>query len=204
MSEIERETPLFTRKKTSLSGILKEAAAKAKPFAAEHRVKIILRLPKKRLYIKAVASQLESAVYHLLINGINFSHVGGRIICSLEETKTQIQIKIRDYGQGIPSREIPRIFTKFYQIEGYMTRTVDGLGLGLPLVKQIVSNHGGTITVKSTLGKGSLFTMKFPKVQTETDILEEQVILLRKRLSAGNKQSIAFAVDLKELLKKRK
>ena len=204
MSEIERETPLFTRKKTSLSGILKEAAAKAKPFAAQHRVEIILRLPKKRLYIKAVASQLESAVYHLLITEINFSHVGGRIICSLEETKTQIQIKIRDYGQGIPSREIPRIFTKFYQIEDYMTRTVDGLGLGLPLVKQIVSNHGGKIAVKSAPGKGSLFTLKFPKVQTEADILEEQVNLLRKRLSAEHKQSVAFAVDLKELLKKGK
>jgi len=204
MSEVDKEAPPAKRRKVSLSKLIKEAIAKVKANAAESSVEVLSQLPDRRIQLRCRPEQIENAVYQLLLNGINFSYQGGKVVCTLEETKTRILIKVRDHGQGIPAKEIPRIFSKFYQIENHMTRTVGGLGLGLPLVKQIVNNHGGKISVKSTPGKGSQFTVTFPKAPTEADILEEQVERLQKRLASSHKQSIAYARDIGKLLKKGK
>ena len=73
-----------------------------------------------------------------------------------------VNIRIGDNGPGIPSEERAKIFNKFYQIEGSFTGQVEGMGLGLALVKRGVDEHGGSVRVESDLGKGSTFIVSLP------------------------------------------
>lgn len=74
----------------------------------------------------------------------------------------RVEIVFADNGPGIPSEERGKIFQKFYQIEGHFTGQVQGMGLGLALVKRVVEEHGGQVRVDSTLGQGSTFTISLP------------------------------------------
>jgi signal transduction histidine kinase len=73
-----------------------------------------------------------------------------------------VSVTVADNGSGIPSEEHSKIFQKFYQIEESFTGQVEGAGLGLALVKRVADAHGGTVEVKSTVGKGSSFTFTLP------------------------------------------
>jgi two-component system phosphate regulon sensor histidine kinase PhoR len=69
---------------------------------------------------------------------------------------------VSDNGPGIPAAALPRLFTRFYQVDSSDTRSVGGSGLGLAIVKQIVEEHGGTVEVRSREGQGSTFTFTLP------------------------------------------
>lgn len=84
-------------------------------------------------------------------------HVSGRVEAA------SVLIAVEDGGAGIPPEEIPRLFKKFYQIEENFTGQVEGAGLGLALVKRVVEAHGGGVGVSSVLGRGSVFTTRWPR-----------------------------------------
>ena len=73
-----------------------------------------------------------------------------------------VEISVSDTGIGIPPKEIPRIFERFYRVDRARSRELGGTGLGLSIVKHIVEAHGGTVHVQSEPGKGSRFTVVFP------------------------------------------
>jgi signal transduction histidine kinase len=76
-----------------------------------------------------------------------------------------VAIEVEDNGPGIPIRERKRIFDRFYRVDGLLTRETEGSGLGLSIAKRIVEAHGGKISVKSELGKGSCFTLHLPSLE---------------------------------------
>ena len=71
-------------------------------------------------------------------------------------------LRVSDTGIGIPSKDIPRIFERFYRVDRARSRETGGTGLGLAIVKHVVENHGGTIEVDSELGRGTTFAIRFP------------------------------------------
>jgi signal transduction histidine kinase len=71
-------------------------------------------------------------------------------------------IRVQDSGIGIPGEYRDRIFDRFFQVENSNTRGYEGLGLGLALVKEIIAQHGGEVSVESTVGQGSTFTLRLP------------------------------------------
>lgn len=100
---------------------------------------------------------------NLIENGVKFnSHTPRNIVLSAKKKDKSVEIYVTDNGPGIPSEELDKIFHKFYQIEGSFTGQVQGMGLGLALVKRVVEEHGGEVTVSSELGKGSTFTVILP------------------------------------------
>lgn len=101
---------------------------------------------------------------NLFSNAIKFTKPGGRITVKAMSKKDLVQVDISDTGIGIPRKEIPRMFNKFYQVESHLTRNQGGTGLGLPIVKEIVGLHHGLIGIKSALKKGTTISVAFPKL----------------------------------------
>lgn len=100
---------------------------------------------------------------NLLDNAINYSPQGQPISVDLEANNSEIKISIADHGEGIPEKDIPRIFERFYRVDKARSKKTGGTGLGLAIVKHLVENHGGRVGVESRLGQGSVFYFILPK-----------------------------------------
>ena len=103
----------------------------------------------------------EKVVFNLLSNALKFTF-GGTVSVSLREQDGQAALRIADTGVGIAAAEIPRLFDRFHRIENAPSRSNEGSGIGLALVRELVGLHGGTITVESTENVGTTFTVRLP------------------------------------------
>lgn len=106
--------------------------------------------------------KIERILLNLLSNAIKFTEENGNIIVSINEIDNEIVISVKDTGIGIPNGKIDSVFERFSQISNIFSRSHEGSGIGLSLVKSFIELHGGTISVESDLGKGSKFTIKLP------------------------------------------
>ena len=86
----------------------------------------------------------------------------GSITVTARLQDNQIKISVADTGEGIPAKDLPNIFERFYRVDKSRTRATGGSGLGLTIAKRLVEAHGGRIEVESELGKGSTFTFTLP------------------------------------------
>ena len=107
---------------------------------------------------------LRQVLVNLVDNALKYSPDGGQVEVRLEDGSDLVRIEVRDEGLGIAPSEQERIFEKFYRLDAEMTRGVGGSGLGLHIVREIVEQMGGTISVRSAPGKGSTFTVSLPRV----------------------------------------
>ncbi len=105
----------------------------------------------------------EQAVGNLIDNAINYSEGGKKVEIKANESKESINISVQDHGCGIALEHLPRIFERFYRVDTARSRSQGGTGLGLSIVKHIIQAHRGTVTVVSTYGEGSIFTIKLPR-----------------------------------------
>ncbi|RXN88232.1 response regulator receiver protein [Achromobacter aloeverae] len=104
----------------------------------------------------------EKMVLNLLSNALKFT-LRGEITVRLRETDGEVELSVEDTGIGIAADQLPRIFERFHRIEGAGGRTQEGSGIGLALVRELARLHGGRAVAQSTEGKGSRFTVSFPK-----------------------------------------
>ncbi len=106
----------------------------------------------------------EKIVLNLLSNAFKFTFEGGVSVSVHEEMHPAhcMVLHVRDTGTGIPNDQLSRIFERFHRVQGARGRTIEGTGIGLALVKQLVQLHGGTIDAASELNRGSAFSVKFP------------------------------------------
>lgn len=103
----------------------------------------------------------EKMVLNLLSNAFKFTFEG-EIEVSLRQVGGEVKLSVRDTGTGIPESELPRLFERFYRVKGAQGRTFEGSGIGLSLVRELVTLHGGTVEVKSQEHHGSTFTVSIP------------------------------------------
>ena len=107
--------------------------------------------------------RLEQALVNLLDNAIKFNRSGGEVrVATARTPEGKVHISIADTGIGIPSTDLDRIFERFYRVDRARSREVGGTGLGLSIVKHVIERMNGTVSVESTLGKGSTFTLVLP------------------------------------------
>jgi len=106
--------------------------------------------------------QIRQIVFILLDNAIRYTPGGGEISVTTESDKRTSSLTVADTGIGIPEKDHGRIFERLYRVDDKRIDTERRTGLGLSIARKIVENHGGTISVSSTPGEGSLFTIKFP------------------------------------------
>ncbi|WP_179945230.1 PAS domain-containing sensor histidine kinase [Clostridium carboxidivorans] len=119
------------------------------------------------------ADKIERIILNLLSNSIKFTNPGGKIYVNMSDIGNGVTISVKDTGVGIPEDKLQMIFERFGQVDKTLRRNSEGTGIGLCLVKSFVEMHGGTIEVKSKLGEGSEFIIKFPEIITEQQQSEE-------------------------------
>ena len=115
------------------------------------------------LFVSGSRLRLEQALLNLMANAIKFNRPGGEVRVNAAQADGQVSIRIADTGVGIPSRDLPRIFERFYRVDKARSRQVGGTGLGLSIVKHVVERMAGQVQVESQLGKGSTFTLLLPR-----------------------------------------
>lgn len=118
------------------------------------------------------AVRLQQVVWNLVSNAVKFSSVGGEIDVEVSGDNAEVQIVVRDSGEGIPAEFMPLIFERFRQVDSSNSRRHGGLGLGLAIVRHLVELHGGAIRAHSDgIGKGSVFTVTLPSVGVTSDMM---------------------------------
>jgi signal transduction histidine kinase len=107
-------------------------------------------------------SKLQQVVYNLVENAIKYSPVKGQVRVSLQQAGKMAVLEVSDNGPGIPKKDQPHVFDRFYRVDRARARATGGNGLGLSIVHQAVLLHGGSITIQSEEGKGSTFRVELP------------------------------------------
>jgi two-component system sensor histidine kinase VicK len=125
-----------------------------------------LSLAEEPLIIDADHEKLNIAVTHLMRNALAFTDPDGIITLITQQLPGFAKLAVQDTGIGIPEKDQERIFERFYQVEGHMTRKHGGMGLGLSVAQQMVRMHKGRILVDSKEGVGSTFTILLPQVDS--------------------------------------
>ncbi|MBA9087397.1 two-component system phosphate regulon sensor histidine kinase PhoR [Fontibacillus solani] len=126
---------------------------------------------KEHLYIEGDEDRLRQIFMNLLSNAISYTLEGGRVkveaeIVNIGEEDEKVLISVKDTGMGIPKKDLPRIFERFYRVDKARSRSSGGTGLGLSIVKHLVELHHGTIRVESKVGEGSAFIVELPIMHT--------------------------------------
>jgi signal transduction histidine kinase/ActR/RegA family two-component response regulator len=140
------------------------AAIDAVQLAAESRkIQIEVTLDPAVRHIYGDRNRLQQVVWNLMSNAIKFTPSGGRVDVSLRRSNSQVQIKVKDTGQGINPAFLPYIFDRFRQADASTTRTQGGLGLGLSIARHLIELHGGTIEAQSAgANRGATFIITLP------------------------------------------
>ena len=115
-------------------------------------------------HILGIATLMEEIFFNLVDNGIKYNREGGQVLLTMNETENKYVIKVSDTGMGIATEELPHVFERFYRVDRSRHKSIEGTGLGLSIVKHGVLFHGGTVRVNSTVGQGTEFIIKFPKM----------------------------------------
>ena len=122
---------------------------------------------------------LEKIVTNLLSNAVKFTPGGGRITVSLLQHDASVTLRVADTGPGIPPEHLPHVFERFYQVDESLTRSQAGTGIGLALVHELVTLHGGTLAVSSgDLAPGAVFTVVLPLGEPDADTDERRAVVV--------------------------
>ncbi len=140
-------------------GIVQNVYNNALIHANRKRQTFELRIPSMSVSVKGDEVQLREAIDNLVSNAIKYTPEGGRVcVRLLVDDSQQVRFEVEDTGYGIPENQQARLFQPFYRAKTAETRQIEGTGLGLHLVKNIIERHSGQLTVQSVYGKGSTFS----------------------------------------------
>jgi two-component system, sensor histidine kinase len=155
------ETAPPARERIDLCTVLRQAAETVAPELAHRRHELLHDLPESGVWVLGNASQLEQVFVNLLANASKYSHVGDRILLAMQVCDRQAVVQVRDQGIGIPAEWLPQIFELFVRADTEAVRTRSGLGIGLAVVRSILSSHQGSVSAASAgVGQGSEFTVR--------------------------------------------
>lgn len=164
LSHLETRDALMEMSPLDLRGTISKACQLLQERADQKGITIInqttgCQLPR----VQADQGRLEQVLINLLENAIKYTPGDGQVRLSAEESGQFIRVSVADTGIGIPFKDLPRIFERFYRVDEARTREQGGTGLGLAIVKHIVQLHGGDVAVVSEAGKGSVFSFTVRK-----------------------------------------
>ena len=160
LERMESGKTTLARSSVDLANLARAAVARAQTSSSIHQFTLIedpLLRP-----VDGDADKLTQVLSNLLSNAVKYSPEGGQVTVTIAAAPDAAEVTVADAGLGIPPEHIERIFERYARIESANTRYIAGTGLGLPIVKQIVEMHGGTVSVSSQPGTGSTFKFTIP------------------------------------------
>lgn len=155
--------------------------------AEQSNIRLFWTRPQAPIYIKGEANDLEQLAIKLIDNAIKFNGAGGAVKVQLTRLgDARVRLDVIDNGVGIAADDVTRILEPFVQVDEGYTRTVDGTGLGLCVADRIARRHASALQIRSTLGKGSVFSLVLPckTASTQTPIVSERAPQNTKRQAA--------------------
>ncbi|MBR6501244.1 MAG: PAS domain S-box protein [Firmicutes bacterium] len=163
LSRLDHQRERWSMKETNLVNILNTAIPKVALTARQKEQHLnVLYNEEAVIPVNVDRDRIEQVVLNVLSNAIKYTNEGGRIDIDVLESGNYVKVIVSDNGIGISEADIPRVFERFYRVDKARSRAMGGTGLGLPISKQIVEEHHGTLTIESQEGKGTNVTMTLP------------------------------------------
>jgi len=144
-----------------LGALVQRVVEDMRPMSESHT--IVYTAPDRPLVVHGDVVRLEQVLQNLLHNAIKYSPLGGTVAIDLACMEGMVRIEVTDQGMGIPQDVLPNLFTRFYRAPNVDYRNISGMGIGLYIVKEIVTRHGGRVEIQSAEGQGSTFRLFLPE-----------------------------------------
>jgi signal transduction histidine kinase len=154
---------VLEKERVDIAGLCRAALETARPRATEKNQKLDIVIESAAGHVFGDARRLRESVEHVLQNAIAYTEPKGRISLTADGDKKQALIRIVDTGPGIAEDDLPRVFDRFDRVAEAGVRGEAALGLGLPLTKQFVEAHGGSVGIDSKPGKGTVVSLAIPR-----------------------------------------
>jgi signal transduction histidine kinase len=168
VSRIERGQLSIAHDPLDLVSLVQTVVEEVRPTAQAHPIELIA--PAGALFVRGDAVRLSQVLLNLLQNAIKYSPDGGPIQVKMTRTASEVVLSVTDHGMGIPADAVPHLFERFYRAPPVRSEHISGMGIGLYVVGEIVALHGGEISVSSTEGVGSTFTVRLPIIAAEESV----------------------------------
>ncbi|MEO8178827.1 MAG: PAS domain S-box protein [Deltaproteobacteria bacterium] len=163
LSRISRGQIELKKEHIGLRTIIEQAVEASRPVIESHAHHLEVSLPTEPLAVHGDLVRLSQVFANLLNNAAKYTQDGGRITLSARREGATLIASVRDTGIGIPNEMLSRVFDMFTQVDNVLRRSRDGLGIGLSLVRSLVTMHGGSVEARSVgLGQGSEFIVRLP------------------------------------------
>ena len=159
LSALEEEN-VSEMETVNIKSVITEIISDLQPVVAEKDVEIVTNL--EDIMLEADRKNIVDLCLNLISNSIKYNKIGGKINITLEQKGDKAVLKVADTGIGISESDIPKVFQRFYVADKSRNKNISSTGLGLSIVKHIVTQMKGEISLESKLGEGSVFTVKLP------------------------------------------
>jgi signal transduction histidine kinase len=166
VGRIERGQFVLERQPLDLAGLVGRVVEEAQPDMERHS--LTYEAGTALLLVDGDPLRLEQVVQNLLSNAVKYSPAGGTIRVGVERRERWAVITVADQGVGIPADAVPLLFQRFYRAANVAAHHISGMGIGLYVVREIVTHHGGSVEVISSEGEGSTFTVSLPLLAEAT------------------------------------
>jgi signal transduction histidine kinase len=169
MDNVQSGTASIRRKSVSIKRVVEEVCDSFSEEAGKKGVALRTDIGEGNLLVEGDPVKFNLALGNLVKNAITFTDTNGHIVIVAEQIPGYVKVSVIDDGIGIPLKDLPHIFERFYQVESHLTRKHGGMGLGLSVSKVMIEMHGGRIWVESVEGKGSNFIFLLPLDASQPD-----------------------------------
>ena len=166
LSQIENAKPDSTEQRCDVAQEIRETVARLYPIAEKENISLKVEL-KDGIWVACSSSRLQQMLGNLIENAIKYNKPNGSVKITAEESRQMAVIRIQDTGIGIEEEHFNRLFERFYRVDTSRSRAIGGTGLGLSIVKHLAVLYGGEVSVESTPGVGTTFTVRLPLLLPE-------------------------------------
>jgi signal transduction histidine kinase len=162
VDNVQTGLAVVRRRTVSVRRLVLDIVDSLRPEAEKKKINLSLDVAESDLMVDGDKEKIGIVISNIIRNAVTFTNPDGHIFVVAEQVPGYVKVVVIDDGIGIPAKDVPHIFERFYQVESHLTRKHGGMGLGLSVAKMNVEMHGGRIWLESAEGKGTIFTTLFP------------------------------------------